>query len=114
VSSPCCTTSSGRQHPSALGAGSAQDPKGKAACELMASLLDQGTMTRTAQEIADQIDFIGGDLGTAPNRPVIRERDRDEGFVPDGDGPHRRHHAQSGVRGRGNRSRKIRFCRRSA
>jgi zinc protease len=48
-----------------VGAGSAQDPKGKGgAATLMASLLDQGTTTRTAQEIADQIDFIGGDLGT--------------------------------------------------
>jgi len=48
-----------------VGAGSAQDPKGKGgAANLMASLLDQGTTTRTAQQIADQIDFIGGDLGT--------------------------------------------------
>lgn len=48
-----------------VGAGSAQDPKGKGGvANLMASLLDQGTKTRTAQQIADQIDFIGGDLGT--------------------------------------------------
>ena len=48
-----------------VGAGSAQDPKGKGGvANLMASLLDQGTTTRTAQQIADQIDFIGGDLGT--------------------------------------------------
>lgn len=46
-------------------AGSAQDPKGKGGvANLVASLLDQGTTSRTAQEIADQIDFIGGDLGT--------------------------------------------------
>ena len=46
-------------------AGSAQDPKGKGGvANLTASLLDQGTMGRSAQEIADQIDFIGGDLGT--------------------------------------------------
>jgi len=46
-------------------AGSAQDPKGKGGvANLMASLLDQGTTTRSAQQIADQIDFIGGDLGT--------------------------------------------------
>ena len=45
-------------------AGSAQDPKGKGGvANLMASLLDQGTTRRSAQEIADQIDFIGGDLG---------------------------------------------------
>ncbi len=48
-----------------VGAGTAQDPKGKGGvANLMASLLDQGTTTRSAQEIADQIDFIGGDLGT--------------------------------------------------
>jgi zinc protease len=48
-----------------VGAGSAQDPKGKGgAANLMASLLDQGTTTRSAQQIADQIDFIGGDVGT--------------------------------------------------
>jgi len=46
-------------------AGSAQDPKGKGGvANLTASLLDQGTMSRSAQDIADQIDFIGGDLGT--------------------------------------------------
>ena len=48
-----------------VAAGSAQDPKGKGGvANLMASLLDQGTASRTAQQIADQIDFIGGDLGT--------------------------------------------------
>jgi zinc protease len=48
-----------------VGAGSAQDPKGKGGvANLMASLLDQGTTTRSAQQIADQIDFIGGDVGT--------------------------------------------------
>src|SRR5947207_12756637 len=48
-----------------VGAGSAQDPKGKGgAANLMASVLDQGTASRSAQQIADQIDFIGGDLGT--------------------------------------------------
>ena len=34
---------------------------------LAAALLDQGTTTRSAQEIADQIDFIGGALGTGSN-----------------------------------------------
>jgi len=48
-----------------VGAGSAQDPKGKGGvANLMSSLLDQGTTTRTAQQIADQIDFVGGDVGT--------------------------------------------------
>jgi zinc protease len=45
-------------------AGAAYDPKDKAGvATLVASLLDQGTNTRTAQQIADTIDFIGGGLG---------------------------------------------------
>jgi zinc protease len=45
-------------------AGAAYDPKDKAGvASLVASLLDQGTNTRTAQQIADTIDFIGGGLG---------------------------------------------------
>src|SRR5688572_14986899 len=48
-----------------VGAGAAEDPQGKAGlANLLGSLLDQGTGTRTAQEIADQIDTIGGALGT--------------------------------------------------
>ena len=48
-----------------VGAGAAEDPQGKAGLSgLLGSLLDQGTSTRTAQEIADQIDTIGGALGT--------------------------------------------------
>jgi zinc protease len=47
-------------------AGSALDPLGKLGlASLTADLLDQGTTTRSAQEIADQIDFIGGIEGTA-------------------------------------------------
>ena len=46
-------------------AGSAQDPEGQTgAARLTASLLDQGTTTRSALEIADQIDSIGGAMGT--------------------------------------------------
>jgi zinc protease len=46
-------------------AGAAQDPEGKrGVAELVAHLLDQGTTTRSAQQIAEQIDFIGGALGT--------------------------------------------------
>ena len=46
-------------------AGSAHDPKGKTGvAALTAALLDQGTGTRTAAEIADTIDSIGGGLGT--------------------------------------------------
>lgn len=45
--------------------GAVNDPVGKSGvASLTASLLDQGTTGRSAQEIADQIDFIGGDLGT--------------------------------------------------
>ena len=48
--------------------GSLQDPAGKSGTAfLVASLLDQGTTTRSAQQIADQIDFIGGALGTGSN-----------------------------------------------
>ncbi len=46
-------------------AGSVQDPAGKVGvASLTAALLDQGTTTRSAEQIADQIDFIGGALGT--------------------------------------------------
>ena len=46
-------------------AGAAQDPKGKGGvATLTASLLDQGTTTKSAFQIADQIDSIGGGLGT--------------------------------------------------
>jgi zinc protease len=45
-------------------AGSVQDLPGKAGvANLAASLLDQGTTTKSAEQIADQIDFIGGALG---------------------------------------------------
>src|SRR5204862_3941421 len=48
-----------------VGAGAAEDPQGKAGlASLLGNLLDQGTATRSAQEIADQIDNIGGALGT--------------------------------------------------
>jgi zinc protease len=46
-------------------AGAAQDPDGKTGiASLAAMLLDQGTTTRSAEQIADQIDTIGGALGT--------------------------------------------------
>src|SRR5688572_11330790 len=45
-------------------AGAAQDPEAKTGvASLAASLLDQGTTTRSAAQIADQIDTIGGALG---------------------------------------------------
>jgi zinc protease len=46
-------------------AGAAQDPAGKGGvATLTAALLDQGTTSKTAQQIADTIDYIGGGLGT--------------------------------------------------
>lgn len=46
-------------------AGSAYDPPGKAGvANLAGSLLDQGTSTRSAADIADTIDSIGGALST--------------------------------------------------
>ena len=45
------------------GAGSVNDPAGKAGVAAMAaSLLTQGTDKRTAQQIAESIDFVGGTL----------------------------------------------------
>ena len=44
--------------------GTASDPKGKLGLvHLLASLLDQGTTTKSAQEMNDAIDFIGGAMG---------------------------------------------------
>jgi zinc protease len=46
-------------------AGAAQDPDGKpGVAGMVASLLDQGTATRSAEQIAESIDSIGGVLGT--------------------------------------------------
>ena len=46
-------------------AGSAHDPTDKpGVAEMVATLLDQGTTTRSAADIADTIDFMGGGLGT--------------------------------------------------
>jgi zinc protease len=43
--------------------GSAQDPPEKAGlANLVASLLDEGTQTRSSKQIAEQIDFVGGSL----------------------------------------------------
>jgi zinc protease len=50
-------------------AGAAQDPDTKdGVAVLAAQLLDQGTSTKTAGEIADQIDSIGGSMGTGSGR----------------------------------------------
>ena len=46
-------------------AGAAQDPDGRAGlATLTAALLDQGTTSRTAEQIQDAIDYVGGGLGT--------------------------------------------------
>jgi zinc protease len=46
-------------------AGAASDPKDKPGVAwLTAALLDQGTTTRSASQIADAIDYVGGALGT--------------------------------------------------
>ena len=46
-------------------AGGAQDPDGKSgAATLLAALLDQGTTTKSAEQIASSIDSIGGLIGT--------------------------------------------------
>ena len=48
-----------------VGAGAAQDPKDKLGVAMLtATLLDQGAGNRTAEQIADTIDFTGGVLGT--------------------------------------------------
>ena len=47
-----------------IGAGGAHDPEGKpGVASFLAQVLDQGTTTRTAEDIADTIDSIGGGLG---------------------------------------------------
>ena len=47
-----------------VGAGTAHEPAGKAGlASLLGALLDQGTTSRTAQDIAETIDTIGGSLG---------------------------------------------------
>ena len=47
-----------------LRAGTASDPKDRlGTARLAAALLDQGTTAQSAQELADDIDFIGGSMG---------------------------------------------------
>ena len=69
-------------------AGSAQDPPDKAGlANLVASLLDEGTTTRSSKQLAEQIDFIGGslevktseDFTTASAR--VLKKDVDTGFT---------------------------------
>ena len=52
-------------------AGSSYDPKGKnGVASIGAALLDQGTTTRSAEQIADAIDSIGGGLGAGAGSDV--------------------------------------------
>ncbi|MCA1649061.1 MAG: insulinase family protein [Acidobacteria bacterium] len=52
-------------------AGGAQDPPAKpGVATMVAALLDQGTTTRTAEQIATAIDSIGGALGTGSSRDL--------------------------------------------
>jgi zinc protease len=68
--------------------GSAQDPPDKAGlANLVASLLDEGTATRTSKQLAEQIDFVGGSLEvrasedfTTTSARVIK-KDLDLGFT---------------------------------
>ncbi len=68
--------------------GSAQDPPDKAGlANLTASLLDEGTVTQTSRQFAEQIDFVGGslrahateDFTTASAR--VLKKDADLGFT---------------------------------
>ncbi|MBV6471410.1 insulinase family protein [Nitrospirales bacterium NOB] len=68
--------------------GSAQDPPDKAGlANLTASLLDEGTTTRTSRQMAEQIDFVGGSIGanatedfTTASARVLK-KDADLGFT---------------------------------
>jgi zinc protease len=52
-------------------AGGAQDPAAKpGVATMVAALLDQGTTTRSAEQIASAIDSIGGALGTGSSRDL--------------------------------------------
>lgn len=68
--------------------GSAQDPPEKAGLSnLVASLLDEGTTTRTSKQLAEQIDFVGGSLGAHAGEDFstasvrVLQKDIDLGFI---------------------------------
>jgi zinc protease len=68
--------------------GSAQDPPDKAGlANLVASLLDEGTTTRTSKQLAEQIDFVGGSLEVRPSEDFttasvrVLKKDVDLGFT---------------------------------
>ena len=76
------------------------DPKDKLGlAQLAASLLDQGTTTKSAEQINDAIDFIGGAHGRRRrHRPDLREHGRDEGQLRRRAAHAVRHGAAAGVR----------------
>ncbi len=56
-----------------VGSGAAQDPKGKEGlADLVSDMLRKGTATRSAQEIADAIDFVGGSLDAGADQDGTR------------------------------------------
>ena len=70
-----------------LDAGARRDPAGKAGlASLTADLLTEGTATRSAQEIKDSIDFIGGSLSSDADADYaivglqVLRKDLDTGF----------------------------------
>ena len=69
-----------RQHQADGAAGGAQDPADKpGVASLAAALLDQGTTTRSAEQIAHTIDSIGGLIGSGSATEYTFFSDRDEG-----------------------------------
>src|SRR5207249_11214212 len=69
-------------------AGAVYDPDAKAGLAYMvAEMLDEGTKTRSATQIAEQIEFIGGELSTeggedsATARLRVLRKDADIGFT---------------------------------
>jgi len=55
-----------------IGSGAKHDPAGKAGvASFTASLLAKGTATRTADQIAESIDFVGGSLGATAGDDAI-------------------------------------------
>ena len=57
----------------AVGAGSAQDPRGREGlADLVADLLRKGTQTRSAREIADAVDFVGGSMSASADQDGTR------------------------------------------
>jgi len=68
-------------------AGAAQDPPEEAGlANLVASLLDEGTTTRTAKQLAEQIEFVGGTLTTKAEEDfttastLVLKKDTELGF----------------------------------